>query len=149
VSGELTPPAGDGSIPGAAEIDELELADRAATLLLAAESPNTSRSQRSRRPSSPIFSAIAAVHRAAGHESPTDEASVVRWKRGMRRTHGKAADQKHPFPDRRYVAATKAMPSTTGRHSGCHDPRARARLGPAALQSRCADDDDDSEEDQD
>jgi integrase len=58
------------------------------------------------------FAAIAAVHRAAGHESPTDETSVVRWKRGMRRTHGKAADQKHPFLDRHYVAAITAMPAT-------------------------------------
>ena len=167
VSGELTPSA-VGGIPGAAEIDELELADRAATLLLAAESPNTIRSYRAgwasfvrfcstygheplpalpttliaygtwlverptfeavvgkaqpRRkqfgPADPStvlshFAAIAAVHRAAGHESPTDEASVVRWKRGMRRTHGKAADQKHPFLDRHYVAAVQAMPETT------------------------------------
>lgn len=46
MSGELTPSAGDGGIPGAAQIDELELADLAATLLLAAESPNTIRSYR-------------------------------------------------------------------------------------------------------
>lgn len=167
MSSDFVPTASDGGIPGAAEIDEVELADRAATLLLAAESPNTIRSYRAgwasfvrfcstyghdplpalpttliaygtwlverpefeavvgkvqpRRkqfgPADPStvlshFAAIAALHRAAGHESPTDEASVVRWKRGMRRTHGKAADQKRPFLDRHYVAAAQAMPST-------------------------------------
>ena len=167
MSTDLVPMAGDGGIPGTATIAEPELADRAAALLLAAESPNTIRSYRAswasfvqfcatygheplpalpttliaygtwlverpefeavvgkaqpRRkkfgPADPRtvishFAAIAAVHRAAGHESPTDEASVVRWKRGMRRTHGKPADQKHPFLDRHYVAAAQAMPQT-------------------------------------
>jgi len=59
------------------------------------------------------FAAIAAVHRAAGHESPTDDAAVVRWKRGMHRTHGKPAGQKHPFLDGHYVAAVQGMPETT------------------------------------
>ena len=168
MSSELLPTSGEAGFPGAAAISAPELADRAAALLLAAESPNTIRSYRAgwasfvrfcstygheplpalpttliaygtwlverpafeavvgkaqpRRkqfgPADPStvlshFAAIAAVHRAAGHESPTDEASVVRWKRGMRRTHGKAADQKHPFLDRHYVAAVQAMPETT------------------------------------
>lgn len=154
-------------LPLAAAIREPALAERAAALLLAAESPNTIRSYRAgwasfvrfctmygheplpaipttliaygtwlverpdfeavvgkaqpRRmrfgPADPStvlahFAAIAAVHRAAGHEPPTDEASVVRWKRGMRRTHGKPPDRKRPFLDRHYVAAVQGMPAT-------------------------------------
>jgi hypothetical protein len=43
---ELVPTSSDAGIPGAAAIGAPELADRAAALLLAAESPNTIRSYR-------------------------------------------------------------------------------------------------------
>lgn len=161
-------------LPLAAAIARADLAERAAALVLAAESPNTVRAYRAgwssfvrfcatygrtplpaeattlveygtwlvtrpayeevvgearpRRkrfgPANPDtvhvhFAAIAAVHRAAAHESPTEEAVVVRWKRGMRRTHGKPADRKQPFLDRQYVAAVTTLPTTNaGKRDG-------------------------------